>query len=290
MKKYLLLMKIFTLSLFISSYIFAGMGISAEDKVVYAWEPELCNLTEERLLVYWKQTENSHIQISDTQLLMVNLTNYRTLKTRFDVRLSCDNDNIKFNTNLITSDAVYTQKTTSVTFAVSSLGVEQQIENIPITVTATDYYSDEELGNETVYATLLPTLIPGTTYLELLTIEKGTDKPARFVSLIIQYPANGQGEQMLVWTDINGYAMFNLKMRHGGAYIGDILIQCSETDTYYSASEVSEVHLDFNQITFEVDAKNQETLDNGTIWVLPIVIVLIVVIVIILLLLLRRKK
>lgn len=110
------------------------------------------------LVAFWKQTGTSKIQILDSEWLLVNVTQYATVTATVELAISCENSRVGFYP-LVQRVSVAPQQTETVGFSVSNLGVDEEIADIPITVTASDTYTGQEQAYVTVYATLLVTLI-----------------------------------------------------------------------------------------------------------------------------------
>jgi hypothetical protein len=258
------------------------------EAIAIVWEPQVGDASIE---AYWEQTGNNHIQISYIQTLKVNIIQQSNVKASFAVIACCDNGGIAIYPEAQGTGGIEPQETATLTFGISNLGVEKQIDNIPITITIYDTFIGEELTKETVYATLLATLRPGQTDLKILAVEENTNNPAIGVEITVFYPANGQGEQKQVWTDTSGEAILNLQMHHGGAYIGDIYIQTTENNDYFAENLTSAVHLDSNEATLELEPKNpQEPTNSGIHWAIPPVIFAAAVIIIIIIVILWKKK
>jgi hypothetical protein len=63
----------------------------------------------------------------------------------------------------------------TVYFDCTNLGVENQVDDIPVTIIAKDTYTGTETGRDTIYGTLLPTLTTGQTTVNIRAVEKGTN-------------------------------------------------------------------------------------------------------------------
>jgi hypothetical protein len=199
-----------------------------------AWV-ESPSIIQGTIVSYWEQTGTDHIQIMLTgKKLLVNVTNSGTVVASANLIIRCDVGKVGLYP-LDQTVSVSSGETKTAYFSVSNLGIEEQIDNIPITITMHETYGGTEVAQETVYATLLATLGQEQTNLKILTLEKGTDKPAVGVQLTVLYPANGQGEQEQQWTNTKGEADLTFEV----GYNGDIAIQATESDAYFAKNITS---------------------------------------------------
>lgn len=241
---------------------------------------------QELLAACWEQTGTDHIQIMLTsKKLLVNVTNYGADSASAKLKISCAGKVGLYPTDQTVNVAAGETKTAH--FSISNLGVEEQVDNIPITITLYEAYDMSEISSKTVYATLLATLGQGQTTLKVSAVEKGTDKPA-VVQLTVLYPANGQGEEETKWTKPNGEADLPFKV----GYNGDIKIQVAESDDYFAEDITSAVHFGSNPLTIEVTPKNPqpETTTDLTLPAAVATVVIVATIVIAVGVLVLRKK
>jgi hypothetical protein len=227
-----------------------------EASVIIIEEPPISDVS---IKVYWEQTGNDQIQISNMQTLVVNVTQHSTVEAGCSVSALCDKGKVALYPVAQGTGGIEPKETATITFGVSNLGVEQQIDNIPITIKVFDGYTGEELAKETVYATLLATLTAGQTVLNVKAVEKETGKQAVGVQIQAIFPSNGQGEQTQEWTNTKGEAALNLQYQAGGAFVGEVKLQTLESEDYYSANQTETISVPgIYDVVLEISAKNPE--------------------------------
>ncbi len=116
--------------------------------------------TDNGLATYWQSTGTSHVDIGESgQKLMINITQLGSASSMFNVTLSSNNGKVTFYpTNSINTLLVEPNSTITESFFVNNTGGYDKTENVPVTITVTDIFTQQSIGSETVYATLLATL------------------------------------------------------------------------------------------------------------------------------------
>jgi len=238
---------------------------------------------------YWESTGNKKVEISGSQRLFVDVKSFETtVSGSTTVRLKCDNPRVGI-TPLEQIVSLAPGETKTVSFTVTNQGTDQQINDIPITITCHETYADKETGRDTVYATLLQTLGLEDTILNILAVERGTVKPITGLQIQVMYPPSGTAEQKTGFTDTSGKVTFTLTMPQGGGYAGQAAIQSTETFVYRPAYKTVTVQPGINDITLEVEVKGEEYPWWEEYWWLIVLIIVIVIVAIVAIIIYKRR-
>lgn len=120
---------------------------------------EAATSTHASFIVYWQSTGNDHVEIGTIgQKLFINITQLTDIGTIFNVTFSSSNNRITFHP-VASFNTLYVLSGDTLTDSViveNSEGADR-VENVSIRVTVTNSFTQEIIGSETVYATLLPT-------------------------------------------------------------------------------------------------------------------------------------
>ncbi len=110
------------------------------------------------LVAYWESTGTNNIEIEGSQRIAVNVTNYASAKGSMYLAIESNNSKLAITPLQMTVNNLEPHIPQTVYFSATNLGVEQQINDIPVTIIASDSYTGQENNREVIYATLVQTL------------------------------------------------------------------------------------------------------------------------------------
>lgn len=248
-------------------------------------------VTQTEVSAKWVATGNKYGDLQGSLRIEVTLTNKGSVTGSALVEVQSGNSKLSVTPLSMTVNNLEPNVPKTVYFDATNLGVEGQIDDIPVTVIAKDTYTGSETGRDTIYGTLLPTLITGTTTLNIRAVEKGTDNPIVGLQLRVLLPSM---EPRTVFTGTGGETgVITLSTPQGGAFVGAVNIQSEDTFDYKAA------YLTYNiasassySVTLEVEQKDTVYPPEGLpLWVLlAIGAVVSVVIVVGAYVVVKRKK
>lgn len=175
-------------------------------------------------------------------------------------------------------------------FDATNLGVEQEISNVPITIVAKDTYTGAETGRDVLYGSLLPTLVTGTTTLQVRAVEKGTDNSIPNLQLRLILPSV---EPKTVFTGASGFSdVVTLKTPQGGAFIGDVQIQTVDNSVYKASSTTFHIASAAPySVTVEVERKDKDyPFEFNWMLIMGIIIALVIIAIVAYALLKKKPK
>jgi hypothetical protein len=223
----------------------------------------------------WQSTGTDHVDIYGANRIAVQVTNTGTVTGSSRLTIESGNSKLSVTPLEMTVNNLVPNVPQTVYFDSTNLGVESETANVPITIIAHDTYTGAETGRCTLYGTLKPTLVTGTTTLNLRVVEKGTDTPIVGLGLTVQYGNMAPTP----FTNANGEVTMTLATSQGGAYTGQVFVESVESSTYYSASTTYTLNSATTyQYTLEVERK--DTTYPGSIdWVMIALVVAIIAVV-----------
>ncbi|MDD5240070.1 MAG: hypothetical protein PHH61_06445 [Candidatus Nanoarchaeia archaeon] len=115
---------------------------------------------EDGLIAYWESNGATHIEIDGSQSIVVNVTNYASVKGSIYLKIESANSKLSVTPLSMTVNNLEPNVPQTVYFDATNLGVESQITNIQITITAHNTYTGQEQARKIIYATLIATLVP----------------------------------------------------------------------------------------------------------------------------------
>ena len=247
-------------------------------------------VTNTQVSASWISTGTKYAELFGSQRIAVEVTNLGPVKGSADLYIESGNYKLGVTPLRMTVNNLEPNVPQVVFFDTDNLGVDEQVDNVPITIIAKDAYTASETGRDTVYGTLKPSLTTGTTTLTLHVVERGTVNPIVGLSLTLQY--GNQAPQ--VFTDANGRVQLTLTTPQGGAYVGPVYVESADTTVYHTASAT--YNLDAarsHEFTFEVERKDTDYPESFD-WMLILLIIAIIVIVIVFVVVIyyygRKKK
>lgn len=169
----------------------------------------------------------------------------------------------------------------TVYFSATNLGVEADVEDVPITIVAYDSYSNTETGRDTVYATLKATLTTGTTTLVLHVVEKGTSTPIVGLPMTLQY----SNQAPTVYSNANGEISMTLTNPQGGAFTGMLIVNSQPYTTAsglpYKAATASYsiANPTAYSLTYEVERADKGPGGNPLDWVLIAIVAIVIAVI-----------
>ncbi len=108
----------------------------------------------------WESTGTDHVEVGfDAQKLLITITPPSAEQAGYNLKFSCESDRISFfpadnlNTEIVESQATIHDKV-----YINNTAGTDRVENVPITITVTEFLTNEQVATITVYATMLPTL------------------------------------------------------------------------------------------------------------------------------------
>ncbi len=190
-------------------------------------------VTQTEVSAKWVATNSKYAELQGSQRIAVTLTNKGTVTGGTLLEAQTGNSKLSVTPLSMTVNNLVPNVPQTVYFDCSNLGVQNQIDDIPVTIIAKDTYMDSETGRDTVYGTLLPTLTTGTTTLTVRAVEKGTNNG--IVGLQLQVTLPGR-EPFSVFTGAGGSTgPVTLATPQGGAFTGDVQITSLDSVTYHAA-------------------------------------------------------
>ncbi len=237
-------------------------------------------VTHTEVSAVWESTGSSEGDISGSLRAKVTLTNTGTTTGGAHVTAQSDNSKLSVTPLEMTVNNLEPNIPQTVSFDCTNLGVEDQIDNIPITFIAYDTYTFQETGRATLFGTLLPTLNTGQTTINIHAYERNTNVPIPSLQLSVLYPASGSGQSVTLFTGVNGETGgYTLSTPQGGAFTGDISITSADTTTYTAS------YLTYNipqggvyDINLEVERKDTTYPDEFSWFMIALIIGIIVLV------------
>jgi hypothetical protein len=224
-------------------------------------------VTQTSVSAVWMSTNTKYGDLQGSLRIAVTLTNKGSVTGGTLLEVQSGNSKLSITPLSMTVNNLAPNVPQTVYFDCTNLGVEDQIDDIPVTIIAKDTYTGGETGRDTIYGTLLPTLTSGTTTLNIRAVEKGTDNPIVGLQLRVVLPSM---EPKTVFTGVGGETgPVTLSTPQGGAYIGSVVIQSEDTFDYKAA------YLTYNvasassySVTLEVERKDTDYPTTGLdLWV-----------------------
>lgn len=217
--------------------------ISVETSLVsgqFVERPQISNMI---VNAYWEANGAKNIDIMGTQRLAVNITQKSTVESSAYIAVIGLSD-------YRSTETLAPGATETIFIPISNHGEEQQVNNVPITVVASDAYTGEQTSNSTVTCNLLANLGPSTTL--NIQVQDSSNRPIVGLQLQVLYPALTPETNTTQFTDTNGKATVNLVTPNGGGYTGQIAIQTDETAKYDSSNMTLYVNSGQNDATVNV--------------------------------------
>lgn len=207
---------------------------------------------------------SKYVSLTGSAVLKVDLKQESSVLSATRVAVTCDNNKVGISPVEMPSVSIAPGATESVYFTISNLGVESQASNIPVTITCYEKYTGEPTGSDTVYVTLLPSLVQEDTDLTVYAFEKDTDNV--IVGLEIEVSFGGQ--TLTAFTGSSGVASFDLQTSAGGGYAGPVTVTTVEDEDWRSTSKSFDVHYGSNEVTLEVESKEKTYPDDDWSWLM----------------------
>ena len=114
--------------------------------------------TTDGLDANWASTNTKYVSLSGSSTIDVTITNLGSAIASMHLTIESGNSKLAVTPLEMTAVSLEPNVPQTVYFSATNLGVENQVDNIPITIKAYDTYTFSVISEETVYATLLPTL------------------------------------------------------------------------------------------------------------------------------------
>lgn len=245
-------------------------------------------VTQVDVSAVWQSTGTKNCEVYGSNRIAVTLTNRASVTGSTRIMASSANSKLAVTPLDMVVNNLEPNVPQTVYFDATNLGVESSTNNIPITFTAYDTYTNSPSGSDTVYGTLMATLTQGQTTLHLRAVEKGSDIPIISLQLAIQY----SNQAPSVFTNANGEVTLTLTTPQGGAYTGQVFVQSADTTVYKSASATYTLNNPTAyEFTLEVERKDTVYQPEGFNWlVIALIIGVIALIVAIIVLVVYFKK
>jgi hypothetical protein len=187
-------------------------------------------VTQTSVSAVWVASNTKYSDLQGSLRIACTLTNAGSATGSALVEVQSGNSKLSITPLQMTVNNLVPNVPQTVYFDATNLGVEDQIDDIPVTIIVKDTYTGGETGRDTIYGTLLPTLTSGTTTIRIRAVEKGTDNPIVGLQLRLVLPSM---EPRTVFTGAGGETgTVTLATPQGGAFIGDISIQSEDTFDY----------------------------------------------------------
>lgn len=226
----------------------------------------------------WSVSGSDQGEIQGSHRIKVTLTNRASSAGSVRVTASSGNAKLLITPGEMTVNNLVKDVPQVVFFDATNLGVETQVNDVPVTIKTFSTYTGTETGSVTIYGTLLPTLTSGTTTLNVRAVERGSDVAIPNLRVTLVFPPSGVGKELVVYTGSDGQTgAITLETLTGSAYVGDVQISSVDTELYhegqltYSCSSASSY-----QVTFEVERKDTDYPDDVD-WLLIALIFAIIV-------------
>ncbi len=242
----------------------------------------------------WVATGGDYADLQGSLRIAVTLTNKGTVTGGTLLQAQTGNSKLSITPLSMTVNNLVPNVPQTVYFDCTNLGVENQVDDIPVTIIAKDTYTGTETGRDTIYGTLLPTLTTGQTTVNIRAVEKGTNNLIAGLQMQLLYPPSGTGGVKTVYTGTNGETgAITLATPQGGAYTGTLAVQSVETGTYnptylsYPINSASSY-----SVTLEVERKDTvyEQPEGLAWWVYLVIVIAAVVIVLIIVAAVMSKR
>lgn len=249
--------KVSALKMFIpwSGYATPMVSIRVPTELADTWvdQPPIAHLVP---TATWQSNNGKYISFTNTAILAVSLKQESTVLSSGRVDVTCGNANIGVDPVNMPSVSVAPGGTQIVYFTIRNLGVTEQINNIPITVTCFDKYTGAPTGSDVVYATLLPSTVQEETSLRVLAVVKSDGETVESEPIIgLTVSVEYGGATLSQATDSSGFASFNLETDAGGGYSGPVVVSSVDTEKYVGVTASTTVNYGPNDFKIDVPLK-----------------------------------
>lgn len=246
-----------------------------------------------KLSAVWQSTGTDHSDVYGANRIAVTVTNAGSVTASTNLAIKTDNSKLSVTPLSMTVPSLAAGASTTVYFDATNLGVTSETDNIPVTITASDTYTNTQTASVTIYGNLIATLTTGTTTLKLHVLDKTTGSPIVGMPLTITYSTTSTP-----YTDSNGVIAMTLATPQGGAYTGTVTVRSQpytaiDGTAYKSAIATYNIQppgaYEYTYYVERVGTKDQTT-DWLTIILIAIVIVLLIAVVAVIVYYMSRKR